>query len=485
MQAATVVWLKRDLRLHDHRPLFQAAQEGPVHLLYVFEPSLWSTEEYAWRQLAFVHASLEALQNELRPLGVQVDVVVGEVVEALAQLHAYHGGFPRLRSHQETGNDRTYARDLVVAAWCRAQGVEWIEDAQDGVIRRLGSRDGWAARWQQRMNAPLTDAPPRIVDAGWGARRLPPLAQLAECLGVPYRPVPERPAGEAAAQAELDSFLRRRGEHYSKEMSSPRTAPEACSRLSKHLAWGTISMRQVHQRTRDRIEDLRWQRKHGESTGGWGRSLRSFHSRLHWRCHFMQKLEDEPELEFHALSHALEDVGRELDPLRFEAWKRGETGVPMVDACMRMLRETGWINFRMRAMLVSFASYQLWLPWQEAGRFLAAQFTDFEPGIHWAQMQMQSGVTGINALRIYSPVKQAADQDPDGEFLARWLPELERVPAEHRAAPWEMPPLIAAAQGFELGRDYPAPVVDPKESYHEANRRMRAARATEFARAEA
>ena len=150
MQAATVVWLKRDLRLHDHRPLFQAAQEGPVHLLYVFEPSLWSTEEYAWRQLAFVHASLEALQNELRPLGVQVDVVVGEVVEALAQLHAYHGGFPRLRSHQETGNDRTYARDLVVAAWCRAQGVEWIEDAQDGVIRRLGSRDGWAARWQQR-----------------------------------------------------------------------------------------------------------------------------------------------------------------------------------------------------------------------------------------------------------------------------------------------------------------------------------------------
>ena len=485
MDPVTVVWLKRDLRLHDHRPLCAAAAEGPVHLIYVFEPSLWSTEEYSWRQLEFVHTSLAALQEELAPMGAQVDVVVGEVVESLAQLHADHGGFTRLRSHQETGNDRTYARDLNVGAWCRARKVEWMEDAQDGVIRRLGSRDGWARRWQQRMNEAQADRPARIPPSGWSARSLPPLAQLAGRLGVSYQVTPPRPSGEAGAEAELDGFLRRRGERYSSGMSSPLTAPDVCSRLSPHLAWGTISMRRVHQRTRDRMEDLRWQRKHGESTGGWGRSLRSFHSRLHWRCHFMQKLEDEPELEFHALSCALEEVGRELDPVRFAAWKAGETGVPMVDACMRMLRETGWINFRMRAMLVSFASYQLWMPWQDTGRFLAAQFTDFEPGIHWSQMQMQSGVTGINALRIYSPVKQAADQDPDGEFLARWLPELERVPAEFRAAPWEMPPLIAAAQGFELGRDYPEPVVDPKQSYHDANKKMRAARATLFAKEEA
>lgn len=485
MTPPTVVWLKRDLRLHDHRPLCDAVRRGPVHLLYVFEPSLWSTEEYSWRQLAFVHASLAALQQDLRPYGVQVDVAVGEAVEVLAQLHAYQGGFPVLRSHQETGNDRTYARDLVVGAWCRAQGVEWHEVPQDGVVRMLGNRDGWARRWQARMNEPLTDAPTSIPSAGWPCRPLPPLAQLAELLGVPFDPIPERPAGSAGAHEELDSFLRRRGEGYSLGMSSPRTAPDVCSRLSPHLAWGTISMRQVHQRTRDRIEDLRWHRKHGASTGGWGRSLQSFHSRLHWRCHFMQKLEDEPELEFHALSHALEDVGRELDPERFAAWKEGRTGVPMVDACMRMLRATGWINFRMRAMLVSFASYQLWLPWQDTGRFLAAQFTDFEPGIHWSQMQVQSGVTGINALRIDSPIKQAADQDPDGEFLARWLPELAAVPAEHRAAPWELPPLLAQAHGFELDRDYPAPIVCPKESYRRANTTMRAARATAFARAEA
>ena len=107
----------------------------------------------------------------------------------------------------------------------------------------------------------------------------------------------------------------------------------------------------------------------------------------------------------------------------FAAWCEGRTGYPMVDACMRSLVATGWLNFRMRAMLVSFASYHLWLHWRETGLFLARQFLDFEPGIHWSQMQMQSGTTGINTLRIYSPAKQARDQDPQGDYVRRWVPE--------------------------------------------------------------
>lgn len=487
MTVPSVIWFKRDLRLRDHQPLRAGAAAGPVHLLYVFEPSLWQTEEYSWRQLAFLHASLEALQAALAERGARLDVRVGEVVEVLEQLRCHHGGFGVLRSHQETGNHTTFARDITIGEWCRARGVQWIEAEQDGVVRGLRDRDGdgWTARWQRSMDQPVAPAPDRIRDAGWKSCPLPSLSQLAGRLGVACRPVPDLDAGEAAAHAILDDFLQRRGARYATGMSSPATAPETCSRLSPHLAVGSISMRQVHHKQRVRQEELRAQRARGVDTAGWEDSLHAFGARLRWRSHFMQKLEDEPEIEFHALSSALEEVGREPDEARLQAWRKGETGVPMVDACMRMLRAGGWINFRMRAMLQSFASHQLWLPWQDTGRVLAAEFTDFEPGIHWARVQRQSGVTGMSSLRIYSPVKQAREHDPDGSFLAHWLPELERVPVEHRAAPWEMPPSVAASCGFRVGEHYPAPQVDPTEAARAAARRMRAARATAFARAEA
>ena len=132
----------------------------------------------------------------------------------------------------------------------------------------------------------------------------------------------------------------------------------------------------------------------------------------------------------------------------------------MVDACMRQLHATGWLNFRMRAMLVSFAAYHLWLHWREPGLFLARQFLDFEPGIHWSQMQMQSGTTGINTLRIYSPAKQARDHDPEGVYLRRWLPEY----------------------GTSA---YPQPIVDERAALAQAKERLYALRRTDAARAEA
>jgi deoxyribodipyrimidine photo-lyase len=152
---------------------------------------------------------------------------------------------------------------------------------------------------------------------------------------------------------------------------------------------------------------------------------------------------------------------------------------------MRALRAEGWLNFRMRAMLVSFASYHLWLPWQATAQALAPHFLDYEPGIHYSQFQMQSGTTGINTVRIYNPIKQGRDQDPTGAFIRQWVPELAGVPTDDLHAPHAMPALVAQMAGVRLGRDYPRPIVEHETAMREAKARLFAVRESAAARAEA
>jgi deoxyribodipyrimidine photo-lyase len=269
------------------------------------------------------------------------------------------------------------------------------------------------------------------------------------------------------------------------------TAFDACSRLSAHLAWGTLSLRRVAQATDARIEEVRAARREGRVVDPrWAGSLRSFAGRLRWHCHFMQKLEDEPRIEFENIArtcdglreHALEPA---LAQARLAAWAAGETGYPMVDACMRALIRTGWINFRMRAMLMSFAAYHLWLHWRPTSLVLARRFLDYEPGIHYSQCQMQSGTTGINTVRIYSPIKQVLDHDPRGVFIRAELPALARVPEAFLAEPHRMPESLQREVGCVIGRDYPAPLVDHAEAWRSAREQMAAVRRRPEARAEA
>ena len=155
----------------------------------------------------------------------------------------------------------------------------------------------------------------------------------------------------------------------------------------------------------------------------------------------------------------------------------------MVDACVAMLRETGWINFRMRAMLVSVAAYPLWLHWRAVGLWLARQFLDYEPDIHCSQMQMQAGTTGINTTRVYNPIKQAQDHDPHGVFVRRWLPALRRVPDAWLFEPWRMPPEVQARCGVRVGQDIATPLVDLASATKAAKARLHALRNQEPIRA--
>jgi deoxyribodipyrimidine photo-lyase len=196
----------------------------------------------------------------------------------------------------------------------------------------------------------------------------------------------------------------------------------------------------------------------------------------------MQKLEDEPELEFQNISRVYDGLREnEFNQERFAAWKEGKTGYPMIDACMRALNETSWINFRMRAMLVSFASNHLWLHWRPTAVHLAQHFLDFEPGIHFSQFQMQSGTTGINTIRIYSPAKQVIDHDPTGVFIKQYVPELANVPNEFLPEPHRMPLDMQSKIGCIIGKDYPSPIVEHSKAYKAAKEKIFAIRQSNLA----
>ena len=452
---SALVWFKRDLRLRDHAALAEALHFENALGLVVIEPQWLNSPECDPRHVGFLLDCVAELRGELAARGLPLRVRIGAMPEVLHTLrHEFH--FSHLFSHEETGPGWSWTRDRAAADWCRSQGVHWTELPQAGVVRCLRSRTGWAGRWAQRMNAPEAPAVRSFKStAGLEVCALPTLRDL----GLPALNAALPAAGERAAWAVLDGFLAGRGRDYRRAMSSPFTAAERCSRLSAHLAFGTVSMRCVHQATEARIA--------ATPDRGLADGLRGFASRLRWHCHFMQKLEDEPAIEWRNVARSVDGLRAgdgvnpsPIDRERLQAWCEGCTGYPMVDACMRQLRATGWLNFRMRAMLVSFAAYHLGLHWREPGLFLARQFLDFEPGIHWSQMQMQSGTSGINTLRIYSPAKQARDQDPQGLYIRLWVPEMGTAA-------------------------YPPPIVDERKALAAAKEALYGLRRTREARAEA
>ncbi|MEB0136534.1 FAD-binding domain-containing protein [Actimicrobium sp. CCC2.4] len=452
----SLVWFKRDLRLHDHAALTYAAAQGPVLCLYVIEPDVWAAEDAANQHYQFLLESLTELDAALQRRGGRLHIAFGEVTAILGELFE-HSPLTHMYSHEETGNNVTYQRDLAVGKWCREHGVTWHESRQFGVVRRLSSRNKWQRQWEEHVRLPCLPVP-QLEFAAWPLQQS--RAPTWECLGLtPHDPPQRQRGGRRQGIAVLQSFLLDRSGKYRGGISSPLSAPTACSRLSPYLAMGSLSMREIVHATRKQLATMpatESRRKAG---------LTGFTSRLYWHCHFIQKLESEPALEYRNLHRGYDGL-REGDwnQQHFDALMAGRTGWPLVDACVEMLRQTGWLNFRMRAMLVSVAAYPLWLHWRPVGLWLARQFLDYEPGIHWSQLQMQSGTTGINVPRIYNPIKQAHDHDPHGHFVRRWLPAMRKVPDAWLFEPWRMPAELQARYGVVVGHDIAMPLVDLEQA---------------------
>lgn len=441
------------MRLIDHEPLFHALQQPlPVLLLYIFEPSVMAYDDSDERHWRFVFESIQDVQKRLNLKQFQLYYCHDEVENVFSKLAStlhIHSVF----SHQEVGNKLTFDRDLHMQGFFQKHSIIWDEYQLHGVIRKLKSRKDWDKRWTQQM----TDVPKIIKESQWNFLRLDD-EFYEEIKGNPIddsiiqRNKNFQQGGEYWAWRYLDNFIKERHVNYSKHISKPLLSRTGCSRLSPYLAYGNISMRMVYQYTMQHYD-------HSPNK----RALSNFVSRLHWHCHFMQKFEDECRMEFENVNKAYDVLVKPKNEAYIQAWQNGTTGIPIVDACMRCLVQTGYINFRMRAMVVSFFVFNLWQDWRDL-HFLARQFLDYEPGIHYPQIQMQAGVTGINTIRIYNPIKNSEDHDPEGLFIKKWLPELEKIPPHLIHEPWKLSVMDQQLYECEIGKDYPFPIVDVEET---------------------
>ena len=461
-----IVWFKRDLRIHDHAPLHEAAlSEVPVLPIYVVEPDYWRQPFSSSRHWHFIRDCLVELIRDCANLGQPLVVRVGDIIEVLNTLNTSYK-INGIYAHEETGNGWTYNRDKKVIKWCKTQSVPIYEYPCNGVVRRLKSRDNWKKICNARMSDPTILKPQLLKPVhSISLGELP--SKNDPIFGNVLTGITQK-GGRRAAIKMLKSFLQERGKEYIYHLSAAGASEKHCSRLSPHLTWGTLSAREVVQSNQKCRQNLSV-----DEAKSWNRNLSAFGSRLSWRCHFIQKIEDQPNIEFKCMHPDLDDIRKNSHNEQFyQAWKRGKTGYPFIDACMRNLIYEGWITFRMRAMLVSFASYNLWLDWRKTGNYLARLFTDYEPGIHYSQLQMQSGVTGINTLRIYNPIKQSQEHDKTGVFIKQWLPELRSVQNSWIHEPSKMSLSLQKNSNCIIGIDYPYPIVEHTEAAKSARKKI-------------
>ena len=448
MHEINICWFKKDLRVEDNEALYESSRYYDVLPIYIVEKKKWQQLSHSYRQWQFCKECLIDLKEDLYLMGQPLIIRIGDVIDIFEEIKKSFK-IKGIYSHQETGDFLSFKRDQKVRKWSKENNIPWHEYLQFGVFRGPLERDKWAKSYKKHFEKEIIRISKVFKALPFKEENLPSDDffdfENDNCHG-------RLKGGRKEALKRLNYFLNKDIYSYGKNISSPAKSYFSCSRLSPYITMGCLSIKEILKKTKPLdIKDSKM-----------------FTSRLFWHCHFIQKLETQPELEFKEYHPYFENI-RVKNDYFLEAWSEGKTGYPFLDACMRSLNHNGWINFRMRAMLMSFASYNLWIPWQESGLKLAQKFIDYEPGIHWNQCQMQSGTTSINTNRIYNPIKQGKDHDPKGTFIKKWVPELKDISGDLIHEPWLINKLdIYNPQTV----NYVKPIIDLKQTSKHARKSL-------------
>ncbi|HEY7642494.1 MAG TPA: deoxyribodipyrimidine photo-lyase [Steroidobacteraceae bacterium] len=458
--AGAIVWLRQDLRLRDNPALRAAAKLGgpivPVYILCDAEEREFPPGGAArW----WLHRSLAALGAELSSRGSQLSLLRGPALECLREVAARTGA--RAVFWNRRYEPAAVARDIEVKTQLRA--ADLVAESFNGALLRepweIQNGTGHPYRvftaFKRRVLEDLDPPAPLRMPTRWQAPRVwpesLPLAELQLLPDIAWYDTMARTwqPGESGAHARLRSFTRKPLDTYATTRDRP--DQDGTSALSPHLHFGEISARQIWHALRGARAKVRGS---------------VFASELLWR-----------EFAHHLLYHfphtALQPLDRRFE--RFEwsgaasqvqAWQRGRTGIPIVDAGMRQLWATGWMHNRVRMIVASFLVKNLRIHWLEGARWFWDTLVDADLAANTLNWQWVAGCGADAApyFRIFNPQTQSEKFDPQGDYLRRWVPELARLHAPHVHAPHAAPAAALEAAGVRIGVNYPAPIVDLAES---------------------